>query len=215
VPVFLLFRADDLLTRIDVSFTDGNFARLGSCRHGSTAGFLESLNFRDIYHDDVLPNDFFRKNEIIFARNAEVLVAGELDLGDLDQVVCRTGGEMETLLYLLGDQAPTWKDRIRLERLGETLFYRDFAFITQVQLIGPAIHGTARAVVGTYHLSVKVWNEGAAPIVDREHTIEGFPARFAIKLPALLERARVQIMVEGDSLAYDAVVSKQQIFSPT
>lgn len=212
VPVFLLFDSNDLLTRTGTVFTRGNFARYG-CEYGSDAAFLRTLDFQDIYHDEALPSDLFRKDEIKNARHSEVLVADELDLDQLREVVCRTGAEMETLLSLLGDRANDWRDRVRLERIGELLFYRDFAYLIQVLLIDRKLVIKGRAVVGPYRVQVHIWAppDAGAPLVHDE-TYDGLPSQLTFALPKRHESVRVRVMIEGDSLAYEGVVTQQSVF---
>lgn len=99
VPVFFLF-SNELLCKQGVRFSRG---RLNPGEPtGQSAEFLESIPFKDVYHDSgVGPLGAHRRSVILHARHAEVLVKDELSLDNLRMVVCRSEPERETLLNLL------------------------------------------------------------------------------------------------------------------
>src|SRR5205085_2262903 len=102
---------------------------------------------------------------------------------------------------------------IRLERMGERLFYRDFAYLNQVLLIDREVVIKARAIMGVYRVQTSVWEKPtAAPILVRDQTFNGLPGQITLALPHRPRRVRVEVTVEGDSLAYDAVVTQQSVF---
>jgi hypothetical protein len=103
VPIVFLFDSRSVLSRRDVLFSNGNLAAAGA-EIGSTAEFFECLPFQQIYHDTWLSED--EKRSIVFSRHAEVIVPGELDLGPLRVVWCRSAAERETLQSLLSPS--TW-----------------------------------------------------------------------------------------------------------
>jgi hypothetical protein len=136
MPVFFVFNAVPVLCSPGCEFSRGSLARH---RHevGGDAVFLRDQPFRDIYHDGYLPSD--RKDELLNAIQAEVLVPDELGLAHCAAIVCRSGAERATLLALLdasGSQcAPALRSKIRIQRPDEYLFYEDWAYVQDVRLI--------------------------------------------------------------------------------
>ncbi|MEX0701217.1 MAG: DarT ssDNA thymidine ADP-ribosyltransferase family protein [Planctomycetales bacterium] len=129
VPVFLIFDADDLLTRESACFSEGNLAA-ERCTVGEDAAFFASIPFEKVYHDSCLRDD--EKRSIVFHRHAEVLFPEELDLSALKHVVCRSEAEAETLRNLLqGDALEEFGNRIRFGR-HRNLFLRRWTFVESV-----------------------------------------------------------------------------------
>lgn len=84
VPVCLLFDSYSVLSRSDTQFTDGNLA--SSPNVYSEASDLQKIPFEYVYHDSRFEPE--ERDKIIFHRNAEVIVPGELDLGSLRFIGC-------------------------------------------------------------------------------------------------------------------------------
>lgn len=115
VPVYLVFSATGVMGESGVLFTKGRMT--GQDSRGGDLAFLQSMNWRHVYHDSgVGPPGTVGRADILNARHSEVLVPDELTMESLRWVVCRSAAERETLLGLL--DAPTrdrWRDRVRLE----------------------------------------------------------------------------------------------------
>jgi hypothetical protein len=79
VPVFLVFDAEDFLTRASTRFSEGNLAANSSV--GVDARYFASIPFERVYHDSALSDA--EKRTVVFHRHAEVLVPDELDLSAL------------------------------------------------------------------------------------------------------------------------------------
>jgi hypothetical protein len=94
----LMFGADEILTRHDTSFSDGNLAS-GGVRVGSDAPFFEQLPFQDIYHEGAMPRDRIR--HFTYHRCAEAIVPGRVDLDGLKFICCRSDAEYHTLWHSL------------------------------------------------------------------------------------------------------------------
>lgn len=211
VPVFFLFDSRCLLTAEECEYTNGNFASWHSER-GSTAAFLRNLNFKLIYHTTWFrPED---RDDVIFARNAEVLYPEELELDGLREIVCRTGAERETLMSILPATADPWRTRIRQERQGERLFERRWAYIRDVQLVRD------RVVVNLkrrsepsepYDFEVTVTQpETGEVLVHRAHEMV-LPPHVAVQLPRPAEAVGVNIQLAGN-LAYKGTVVRKAVF---
>jgi hypothetical protein len=210
VPVFLLFESRSLLTQEGIEFTDGNFGSSGHQR-GATATFLEGIPFQKVYHDEAFNPS--TASSITYHRHAEVISAKDLDLVHLKEIVCRTAPERETLLHLLGEEAGQWRSRIRLERAGERLFYRQWLYVYEVQLIRDFILVRLRvpSVSGPYEVRVGVWMPDGTLLKDKAAVVETLPSSFTIKLPASPEKVRFRLEVEGD-LAFEGNLSTQAVY---
>ena len=100
MPVAFLLDSKEIAGRMGVQFSDRNLARQ-STRRGQDTGFLRSLDFQDIYHNQAMgPED---KSELTSRRQAEIIVPDELGLESLKYVATRSEAERQTLLTLLQD----------------------------------------------------------------------------------------------------------------
>jgi hypothetical protein len=211
VPVFLLFDAPELLTREECFFTDGNFAHFGTARQ-HTAEQFQALPFRTIYHEGPVTGD--EKREIIRARCAEVLFRDELTLAPLREIVCRTAAERETLLWLLEPElAQQWKGRIRVERAGEGLFFRNWAYVSEVRYADNEITCSFRAGPGTYDFAFLVRTPDKKERRYLGPSVTAQKSRFVIKVgDGAPERVFVEVHIEGE-LAYRGYLSQRSVLS--
>ena len=130
VPVYLLFDAFSVLARQDSLFTDGNLA--SNTIPQERIDELSDMPFRQIYHDS-----WFEEHErqnIVYRRNAEVLIPQRLTLTSVQQIICRSQAEYETLLNLLPSETRgRWVKKIGvLPSLA--LFFAKWTFVRQVEL---------------------------------------------------------------------------------
>ena len=131
VPVYLVFDALTVLSRADCRFSNGN---LGAAR--ATAGddipFLKQIPFNMVYHDARF--DPPERDQIVYHRNAEVLVLERMGLEGLRYIGCRSPAEYETLLHLLpSEMRSRWQEKIGVRpELG--LFNRGWTFVEQVEM---------------------------------------------------------------------------------
>jgi len=130
VPVYLCFDAQMILSADDTQFSDGNMASARVAYSGERDFFL-SIPFAQVFHEGAI-RQTDDKAEIIFRRNAEVLVPNRLSLEPtLKYIACRTAAERQTLLQLLPVQSRLrWSPLIRVAEQG--LFYRYWTYIEQV-----------------------------------------------------------------------------------
>ena len=130
VPVYFLFDAVAVLSRHDSRFTDGNLAV--SPTVFQDVADLNRLHFRKIYH--VGPFSQEQRSEIVFHRNAEVLVPTQMTLGALRYVVCRSQAEYETLMHLLPTSiARRWGQFIGFGNRFN-LFYKYWVYVDSVEM---------------------------------------------------------------------------------
>ncbi|MBC8263054.1 MAG: DUF4433 domain-containing protein [Anaerolineales bacterium] len=129
VPIYFCFDALTVLALDDTEFSNGN---MGSPRasHSSERDFFLSIPFYLVFHNRWFTPD--ERDEIIFHRNAEVLVPDSLLLTPaLKFIACRSAAERQTLLHLLpADLRRQWLPRIRLGEQG--LFERKWTYVEEV-----------------------------------------------------------------------------------
>ena len=129
VPVYLIFDALAVLSRTDSCFSDGN---LGSANANvyEDMSFLEQIPFDLVYHDTRF--DRSERDQVVYHRNAEVLVPQRMGLESLRYIGCRSDAEYKTLLHLL---PPGTRSRW-VDKLGVTpnlqLFNRKWTFVEEV-----------------------------------------------------------------------------------
>ena len=132
IPIYFSFDAFTVLAMDDTEFSNGN---MGSPRasHSSERDFFLSIPFHLVFHNRWFMPD--ERDEIVFRRNAEVLVPGSLPLAPvLKFIACRSAAERQTLLHLLpADLRRQWLPRIRLGERG--LFFYRWTFVEEVVVV--------------------------------------------------------------------------------
>ena len=136
VPVYFCFDALNVLARDDTEFSDGNMAS-PSVSHSGQRDFFLAIPFSLVFHNTWFPPE--QRNEIVFRRNAEVLVPGSLPLDPtLRFVACRSVAERQTLLHLLPPTSRSqWEPRIRLGEQG--LFERKWTYVEEVVTVDDVV----------------------------------------------------------------------------
>ena len=130
VPVYLLFKSLNLLSRADCLFTDGNVA--AGATPTTNIDHLRNMPFESVYHHSWLQPDQIRT--IVYHRNAEVLIPKRLGLGAVWAIVCRSQAEYETLVYLLPPSVRAkWVSKI-LVQPNWRLFHNQWTFVQQVEM---------------------------------------------------------------------------------
>ncbi|MBN1139358.1 MAG: DUF4433 domain-containing protein [Anaerolineae bacterium] len=129
IPIYFCFDALSVLALDESEFSDGN---MGSPRasHSGERDFFLSIPFHLVFHNRWFTPD--ERDEVIFRRNAEVLVQTSLPLDStLRFIACRSAPERQTLLQLLpADLRQQWEARIRLGEQG--LFERKWTYVEEV-----------------------------------------------------------------------------------
>jgi hypothetical protein len=199
VPVFLVFDAKRMLTRVGARFSDGNLAVFSAFQPqvGSTAAEFRNLPFRSIYHDSSLGQE--EKQKILFHRNAEVLFEDQVDLDDLQEIVCRTSPERQTLLNLLGDHWKKYATLTRLERSGEMMFFKkDVTYVYDIQLESDRITVTMAPHVGPYEWEIDVRDTTEQRVLLHDTiTRPAHDLPIEILISGLPEAVAVRLLVEG------------------
>jgi hypothetical protein len=132
IPVYFCFDAMTVLTLDETEFSNGNMGSAWAA-HSSERDFFFSIPFHLVFHNRWFTPD--ERDQVIFHRNAEVLVSDSLSLNpELKFIACRSAAERQTLLHLLSaDLARQWAPRIRLGEHG--LFERHWTFVEEVVVV--------------------------------------------------------------------------------
>lgn len=129
VPIYFCFDAFTVLSQDNTKFSDGN---MGTSRvqYSDTRDFFLSIPYERVFHNRWFPPE--ERDEIVFRRNAEVLVPDRLPLEPaLKFIACRSMAERQTLLHLLPvGLASRWLPRIRLGEPG--LFFRQWTYVEEI-----------------------------------------------------------------------------------
>jgi hypothetical protein len=130
VPVFFCFDSLDILSGDSTQFSNGNMAANG-VEFNDSCDFFNRIPFQYVYHNRAIWSDE-PKSEIVFHRNAEVLIPNELPLdNNLKFIACRSEPERQTLLKLLSQsERSRWAPKIRLSVDG--IFERKWTYIEAI-----------------------------------------------------------------------------------
>ena len=133
VPIYFIFDSKSVLSRPDARFTDGTLAANSTPKILSKAADLEQIPFESVYHNSALSEA--EKRNIVFHRQAEVIVPHRLALGALRYIVCRSQAEQETFLHLLPQNARMrWRNRIRIDSDRTPVFFKRWAYVESANL---------------------------------------------------------------------------------
>ena len=135
VPIHFIFDSKAVLARPDVRFTAGNLAANPDVL--SAAADLEQIPFDRVYHDTPLYASIpdAEKRNVVFHRQAEVIIPRQLDLGTLRYIVCRSQAEYETFLHLLPQNARMrWRDKLIIDSSRKPVFLKDWTYVESADL---------------------------------------------------------------------------------
>lgn len=206
-----IFKAEPILTRMGVRYSDGSLARHGQAQIGTSGAFLRSIPFQQVYHYSAfMPSD---RDEIVFRRQAEVIVPNRLELDQsLLGVYARSPAELEVLEASL---ARTTVGRVTIVRPRlavngrNALFFKSWTYLERVAVVDSDLRldfNPSSMTPGPFALTINVADiEGAtnySTVTVPEFMAKGTSTyQLPISLPA---QVRVQIHLDN-TLAYDAV----------
>lgn len=209
VPVFLLFKAEELFCREGVRFTNMNFAASG-CSTGESAEFLRNLVFPDIYSDGGMRQD--DRERLKRARCAEILYPGEIGLDLLEAVVCRSAPERATLLYLLGEHAERWERKVRVQHHFERLFEANHVYVQEVLWAEGSLAVRLNRAPGRYEVDLEVLDQRGRRLTRAAQWLEPLPSRLRVPIPSGVNRIDVRCEIERD-LAYQGVMESNSLYT--
>ena len=160
IPIVMLFKASDILTREGTEFSIGNLA--AGAATGSDAAFLRRIPFDRVYHNKWFDSD--DRDSIIFHRHAEVIIPDEMDLSALHIVGCRTQAEYESFLNLLQPNTQAqWADKIGIGT-NVNLYFRYWTFVEQAELSNEKIivqFNPSSKLPGPFKVSVSITEDAS------------------------------------------------------
>lgn len=162
--VMLLLRAEWVLTQPGVRFSDRNM-QVAAVNSGDTEQFFSTIPFQYVFHEGGIGGN----RDIIAHRCAEVLATSPLTLPDALEAIClRSNAERSTLLTLLGDNAPYWRDRMWVSE-DLKLFGRRFPFVREATLTrsGLVMSINPRHDLGDIDLKVQIRSQSGQVVLDR------------------------------------------------
>lgn len=204
VMVFFLFDAAEVLARADCQFSDGN---LGSpkARLMRNVAELQALPWKQIYHQGALTEATMEKSNIIFRRNAEVIVANDLPLDALRFIYCRSTAEKETLLHLL---EPRLRQQYQSKIVSTTrseLFFRQHTFVETVRLSDTSAHfyfSPDTKSSGPFNLRLGIEPSGSNAVYQElDNFSVSRSGRWNVEFHTPVQRYRIQLQLD-DHLVY-------------
>jgi hypothetical protein len=136
MPIYFCFDALEVLSQNTTEVSNGNMGSLRAS-HSRQRDFFFGIPFQYVFHNRAFSPD--ARDEIVFRRNAEVLVPQQLSLEPfLKFLACRSAAERQTLMHLLPHEvALKWDAKIRL---GEWGFYeRRWTYVEEVVVVDQTV----------------------------------------------------------------------------
>lgn len=136
IPIYFLFDFLSVIGHSEAEFSPRTLAR-SSAQTCRTADEFTRLPFDKIYHDSWFDQE--DKDDIISARQAEVIYPQAINLRSLKLICCRSPAEKDTLRNLLSSQLwDEWKDRIKI--VGhQPVYFKKWLYIERVTLEDDAV----------------------------------------------------------------------------
>lgn len=208
-PIYFCFDAFTVLTLDETEFSNGN---MGSRRatHSSERDFFLNIPFHLVFHNRSFTLE--EGDEIIFRRNAEVLIPQKLALEPaLKFIACRSVAERQTLLHLLPiGLASRWASRIRLGEPG--IFERRWTYVEEVVTVDDRVifrFNPNTQTPGPFQVRFSYQEEGTETV----RAWEGQKDRLNSTLPFQLSQARwgTATLHLDDSLAFAGLLLFEEI----
>ncbi|MCL5996063.1 MAG: DUF4433 domain-containing protein [Chloroflexi bacterium] len=211
VPIYFCFSAFEVLTRDDALFSNGN---IGSYKAtiSQEREFFRAIPFQWVFHSGAFTSD--KRDEIIFRRNAEVLVPNRLALSpSLKFIACRSAAERQTLLHLLPTRSrQKWDKLIRIDSQG--LYERRWTFVEEVVTVSDSRRVVIRlnpgiTINGPFHVRFEYREHDNSAQFLRERDFEGLPAIVQVNVSeAVYGEAKLWL---DDSLAFQDIINFSDI----
>jgi hypothetical protein len=185
---------------------------MGSPRatHSSEKDFFFGIPFHYVFHNGAFSPD--QRDEIIFRRNAEVLIPERLNLDPaLRFIASRSEAERQTLLHMLPYQVVNqWENKIRLGEQG--FFERKWTYVEEVVLVGNAINfrfNPSSQTPGPFEINVEYREHGSDPPRKLHRVIDHLDV-LRVKLPAGATWGELILRLD-DAIAYSDFVFFEDI----
>jgi hypothetical protein len=170
-------------------FADGNMS-VHRVQFGRDQDLFDSIPFDLVFHHGRFQSE--ERDEIVFRRNAEVLVPNELPLQDnLKFIACRSAAERQMLLHLLPNDPPdtirqAWANKIRVA--DDKMFYRKWTFVEEVVVAGNLVtfrFNTSSQTPGPFTLRAVYEPDGLMPRSEWEGVISRLSDSWSWQRPGL------------------------------
>ena len=208
-PIYFCFDALTTLSQHTTQFSNGN---MGTRRvqHSDSRDFFFRIPFEQVFHNRWFPPE--ERDEIIFRRNAEVLVPDKLPLEPtLKFIACRSIAERQTLLHLLPiGLASRWLSKIRLGDPG--LFERKWTYVEEIVTIDDQVifrFNPDTTTPGPFYVKFSYQEEGTETV----RTWGGHKDNLNLSLSFRLSGARwgTASLTLDDSLAFTGLLLFEEI----
>jgi hypothetical protein len=209
VPVYFCFDALELLARDGVEFSNGNMASHW-VEHSDNRDFFFSIPFQNVFHHGSFPPE--EKQEIVFRRNAEVLVPRRLELTPLLKfIACRSEAERQTLLHLLPwSSSMKWGDKVRLGEQG--FFERRWTHVEEVVVINPDItfrFNPNTKQPGPFEVKIEYCEQNNQPPVTFSKTIAKLNQAYIVRFPNA-KWGEIKLFLD-DALAFSDMIFFEEL----
>jgi hypothetical protein len=201
IPVYFCFDALSILSLDNSEYSDGNMGSMRATHRGDRDFFLQ-IPFAQVFHYGRFPPD--EHDEIIFRRNAEVLIPNKLPLEpDLKFIACRSVAERQTLMHLL--DWPTeekWQNKIKMGEQG--FFERKWTYLEEVVYADNYItfrFNPDTQTPGPFQLRSEYQENGSDKVGRLEKQVECLDNIFRIRKPPNAKSGTVKLYLD-DCLAY-------------
>ncbi len=209
VPLFFCFDALHILSQTETRFSNGNMGS-SRCVHSDDRDFFFNIPFELVFHNRWFPPT--ERDEIVFRRNAEVLIPEKLALDSaLKFIACRSVAERQTLLqHLPIGLANRWQPRIRVGL--SDLFFRQWTFIEEVTTVDKRVifrFNPNTKTPGPFTVKFTYQEDGE----DRVRSWEGQKDKLTTKLSFDLTGARWgrATLYLDDALAFKGLILLEEI----
>ena len=195
VLVMLIFQARSILSAPGVSFTDRN-AQQGAAIYGTEEEQFAAIPFDKVFHEGGTAGD----QSITSHRCAEVLATSPVSLDDtLEAICCRSNAEREMLLFMLGNDAAKWTEKVLVSD-DLRVFQRDFAFVEDVSLSreGLIFKLNPRRSGGTVDVAIDLFASDGRKVID-------FRNSELPPVPPTADRWRVATAIQDGT--YEAIIT--------
>ncbi len=209
VPVYFCFDALAILSHDAAEYSSGN---MGSSRatHSGEREFFFQIPFAQVFHNRWFSPD--EHDEIIFRRNAEVLIPHQLSLEpNLRFIACRSVAERQTLLHLLDWSVhEKWESKVKLGEQG--FFERKWSYVEEVVVVDQDVifrFNPNTQTPGPFNVKVEYREHNTQPSITWKQTFEQLSGTLRVRPPnAAWGEIRLYL---DDALAFSDTITFEEI----
>ena len=211
IPIYFCFDAETILSHDNAEYSDGN---MGSPRaaHSGEQDFFLQIPFGQVFHDGWFSPD--RQSEIIFHRNAEVLIPDQLPLEPtLKFIACRSVAERQTFMNMLDwPIKKKWEHKVRLGEQG--FFERRWTYVEEVVYTDDEIitfrFNPNTLTPGPFQLRIEYQENGSDKVGRLEKSVERLDNVFRIRKPPNAISGKLKLYLDN-CLAYSDYIIFEDI----